>query len=90
MHRDIVPRAFACDYSLVADLLGRVSESFRTQGCLHGSRRKVHISFCKPRSHCLHIASLHSCSLWAAKPSWQRAEAAGMACSCCWYFLLGG
>ena len=42
MHRDIVPRAFACDYSLVSDLLGRVSDSFRNLECLHGSRRKVH------------------------------------------------
>ena len=41
MHRDIVPRAFACDYSLVSDLLGRVSASFRNLECLHGSRRKV-------------------------------------------------
>lgn len=34
MHRDIVPRAFACDYSLVADLLARVGEGFREHGCL--------------------------------------------------------
>lgn len=38
MHRDIVPRAFACDYSLVADLLKRVSESFRDHRCLNSSR----------------------------------------------------
>ena len=34
MHRDIVPRAFACDYTLVADLLARVSDGFREHGCL--------------------------------------------------------
>ena len=34
MHRDIVPRAFACDYSLVADLLARVGDGFREHGCL--------------------------------------------------------
>ena len=28
MHRDIVPRAFACDYTLVADLLARVGGRF--------------------------------------------------------------
>jgi hypothetical protein len=39
MHLDIVPRAFACDYSLVADLLKRVGESFREHSCLvEGSR----------------------------------------------------
>lgn len=39
MHKDIVPRAFACDYSLVADLLRRVGESFREHKCLSGDRR---------------------------------------------------
>jgi Lipase (class 3) len=39
MHKDIVPRAFACDYSLVADLLRRVGESFREHKCLNGNRR---------------------------------------------------
>lgn len=38
MHRDIVPRAFACDYTLVADLLKRVSDSFREHSCLSSSR----------------------------------------------------
>jgi hypothetical protein len=38
MARDIVPRAFACDYSLVADLLKRVSDSFREHRCLNGTR----------------------------------------------------
>lgn len=41
MHRDIVPRAFACDYTLVADLLARVSSSFRNHTCLHSEHRKV-------------------------------------------------
>ena len=33
MHKDLVPRAFACDYRLVADLLRRVNESFREHAC---------------------------------------------------------
>ena len=41
MHRDIVPRAFACDYTLVSDLLARVSDSFRQHRCLHSEHRKV-------------------------------------------------
>lgn len=38
MHKDIVPRAFACDYSIVADFLKHVHESFREHHCLHGKR----------------------------------------------------
>ncbi len=38
MSFDIVPRAFACDYSLVADLLKRVSDAFREHACLNGDR----------------------------------------------------
>jgi len=38
MAKDIVPRAFACDYTLVADLLKRVSDSFREHRCLSASR----------------------------------------------------
>ena len=38
MHRDIVPRAFACDYSLVADLLARVWSPFREHSSLHSAR----------------------------------------------------
>ena len=39
MPKDIVPRAFACDYTLVADLLKRVGSSFREHSCLSpGSR----------------------------------------------------
>lgn len=38
MSFDIVPRAFACDYSLVADLLKRVSDAFREHACLNGNR----------------------------------------------------
>ena len=41
MTRDIVPRAFACDYTLVADILKRVSPAFREHHCLSGSRRVV-------------------------------------------------
>lgn len=39
MHKDIVPRAFACDYSLVADILKRVGDSFRDHMCLSGTRK---------------------------------------------------
>lgn len=51
MHRDIVPRAFACDYSLVADLLARVSDGFREHGCLqnpHGRQVGAHSSLACP------------------------------------------
>lgn len=34
MNNDIVPRAFACDYTLVANLLARVGEGFRGHACL--------------------------------------------------------
>lgn len=34
MHKDIIPRAFASDYSLVADLLRKWSGSFRKHYCL--------------------------------------------------------
>lgn len=44
MHRDIVPRAFACDYTLVSDLLARVSDSFRNHTCLHSEYRKVRLA----------------------------------------------
>lgn len=39
MHNDIVPRAFACDYALVADFLKSVHENFRKHHCLSGDRR---------------------------------------------------
>lgn len=39
MHKDIVPRAFACDYTLVADFLKSVHGSFREHHCLSGNRR---------------------------------------------------
>mmetsp|Transcript_5936 Transcript_5936/g.11587 ORF Transcript_5936/g.11587 Transcript_5936/m.11587 type:complete len:741 (-) Transcript_5936:123-2345(-) len=39
MHKDIVPRAFACDYALVADFLKSVHENFRKHHCLSGDRR---------------------------------------------------
>ena len=39
MSKDIVPRAFACDYTLVADLLRRVGEGFREHDCLTGNGR---------------------------------------------------
>ena len=41
MHRDLVPRAFSCDYTLVADLLARVSDSFRDLEALQGPHRRV-------------------------------------------------
>jgi len=45
MHKDIVPRAFACDYTLVADLLKRVGEAFREHQCLNGNDRRVMFNF---------------------------------------------
>jgi len=36
MHRDIVPRAFACDYTVVADLLKQWVPSFKDHALLHG------------------------------------------------------
>ena len=39
MNRDIVPRAFACDYTLVADLLRRVGGGFKEHPCLSGPDR---------------------------------------------------
>ena len=36
-----MPRAFACDYTLVADLLVRVSESFRDLESLRDAHHKV-------------------------------------------------
>lgn len=41
MHKDIVPRAFACDYSSVADILKRVGDSFRDHRCLAGPARQA-------------------------------------------------
>lgn len=43
MHKDIVPRAFACDYSSVADLLARVGPAFKEHGCLQNSKRQVRL-----------------------------------------------
>lgn len=40
MHRDIVPRAFTCDYSLVSDLLKSWGVSFREHACLGLDGRK--------------------------------------------------
>mmetsp|Transcript_12485 Transcript_12485/g.29665 ORF Transcript_12485/g.29665 Transcript_12485/m.29665 type:complete len:784 (+) Transcript_12485:369-2720(+) len=45
MHRDIVPRAFACDYSVVAPLLARVGVGFREHATLHDSTRGILYSF---------------------------------------------
>lgn len=45
MHRDIVPRAFSCDYALVADLLARVSDSFKNLESLRNQARQVPQSF---------------------------------------------
>lgn len=41
MHKDIVPRAFACDYSLVADFLKNWNSSFKKHGCLSLSGRAL-------------------------------------------------
>ena len=45
MNNDIVPRAFACDYTLVANLLARVGEGFRGHACLQNPNgRKVWVT----------------------------------------------
>jgi hypothetical protein len=41
MSRDIVPRAFACNYASVADILARVSDGFKEHVCLHNNYRQV-------------------------------------------------
>ena len=44
MNNDIVPRAFACNYQSVANLLARVSEGFRGHACLQNPNgRKVRL-----------------------------------------------
>ena len=52
MHRDIVPRAFTCDYALVADLLPVVGDSFRNLESLRNPERQAslftHSSFIGP------------------------------------------
>ena len=45
MHKDIVPRAFACDYSLVAELLRAVGGSFREHQCLQPGDRRMLFNF---------------------------------------------
>ena len=45
MHRDIVPRAFACDYTLVADILKNWGPSFRDHCCLANESRKLMYNF---------------------------------------------
>ena len=58
MNRDIVPRAFACDYTLVADLLRRVGEGFREHGCLMGEGRSALVTGFS------NAACSNTCSLW--------------------------
>lgn len=41
MHRDIVPKAFACDYSSLAGILKRLHVSFREHHCLDGKRSVI-------------------------------------------------
>ena len=38
LNNDIVPRAFACDYSLVASILGSIYAAFRNHASLHSAR----------------------------------------------------
>lgn len=45
MHKDIVPRAFACDYSLVAELLRAVGGSFRDHDCLKPGEHRMLFNF---------------------------------------------
>lgn len=60
MSRDIVPRAFACDYALVADILKRVSPSFRDHRCLAGGPRVVPPAPAHVRANGLYALRLHT------------------------------
>ena len=63
MHKDLVPRAFACDYRLVADLLRRVNEAFREHACLNTSGRVVRACFhqdSQGNASCLKNVSRHA------------------------------
>lgn len=42
MYRDIVPRAFGCDYALVADLLKQWLPSFKTHPPLQGDYKSLY------------------------------------------------
>jgi len=42
MHKDIVPRAFACDFSKVSEILKRVHDSFREHKFLSGNRQVLY------------------------------------------------
>lgn len=44
MHKDIVPRAFSCDYTLVTDILRSWGPSFREHACLT-PRGRTHLYF---------------------------------------------
>ena len=58
MNNDIVPRAFACDYTLVANLLARVGEGFRGHACLQNPNgRKVRSPECV--ACCAHAPPAH-------------------------------
>ena len=60
MHRDLVPRAFSCDYTLVADLLALVSDSFWNLESLQGPHRRVSTSHNA-------VASVAGSLLWTYK-----------------------
>eukprot|EP00197_Chlamydomonas_leiostraca_P006399 CAMPEP_0202865660 /NCGR_PEP_ID=MMETSP1391-20130828/6282_1 /ASSEMBLY_ACC=CAM_ASM_000867 /TAXON_ID=1034604 /ORGANISM="Chlamydomonas leiostraca, Strain SAG 11-49" /LENGTH=781 /DNA_ID=CAMNT_0049545523 /DNA_START=38 /DNA_END=2383 /DNA_ORIENTATION=- len=59
MHRDIVPRAFACDYSLVADILKSWGPAFKRHSGLAHSGRK-HLYYFVGRIMVLQPDSWHS------------------------------
>eukprot|EP00963_Diacronema_lutheri_P002230 scaffold148_cov341-Pavlova_lutheri.AAC.38 len=42
MHRDVVPRAFSCDYALVAPLLQNVNQTFREHSCLRAEKQVLY------------------------------------------------
>lgn len=58
MHRDIVPRAFMCDYTIVADLLQRWVPSFKSHKGLaaHHSHKVLYtfVGDMQVRGACLH------------------------------------
>ena len=80
MHKDLVPRAFACDYRLVADLLRRVNEAFREHACLSGSGRVVS----PPAAFCPWLPSATQLHVAAAASHASRADACSLCCYWTW------
>jgi hypothetical protein len=70
MHRDIVPRAFMCDYTIVADLLQRWVPSFKShKGLAAHHSHKVLYTF---------VGDMQVRAAWAGRPACCRCG-----CGCC-------